>query len=145
MLFQRMRSLERRREKKQLFVSYFSRSNKNTPTKESFNIRDTKPFFIRGGRQRRRCETTRNNKETDEETNNCGGSSPFCIFLFRAGVAPHLRFFLRFSFSSFFSPSSSFLHLCLVLLALVAPPVVLKTDFFSGKRIWRRKAERRGS
>ena len=65
-------------------------------------IRDTKPFFIRGGRQRRRCETTRNNKETDEETNNCGGSSPFCIFLFRAGVAPHLRFFLRFSFSCFF-------------------------------------------
>ena len=45
----------------------------------------------------------------------------------------------------FFSPSSSFLHLCLVLLALVAPPIVLKTDFFSGKRIWRRKAERRGS
>ena len=45
----------------------------------------------------------------------------------------------------FFSPSSSFLHFCLVLLALVAPPVVLKTDFFSGKRIWRRKAERRGS
>lgn len=74
---------------------------KNTPTKESF-LRDTLPFFIRGGRQRRRCETTRNNKETDDKTNNCGGSSPFCIFLFRAGVAPHLRFFLRFSFSSFF-------------------------------------------
>lgn len=37
------------------------------------------------------------------------------------------------------------LHLCLVLLALVAPPIVLKTDFFSGKRAWRRKAERRGS
>ena len=29
-------SSTRRRAKKQLFVSYFSRSNKNTPTKESF-------------------------------------------------------------------------------------------------------------
>lgn len=87
--------LQRRRK------SCFSSRIKNTPTKESF-LRDTKPFFMRGGRQRRRCETTRNNKETDEETNNCGGSSRFCIFLFRAGVAPHLRFFLRFSFSSFF-------------------------------------------
>ena len=87
--------LQRRRK------SCFSSRIKNTPTKESF-LRDTKPFFMRGGRQRRRCETTRNNKETDDKTNNCGGSSPFCIFLFRAGVAPHLRFFLRFSFSSFF-------------------------------------------
>ena len=87
--------LQRRRK------SCFSSRIKNTPTKESF-LRDTKPFFMRGGRQRRRCETTRNNKETDDKTNNCGGSSPFCIFSFRAGVAPHLRFFLRFSFSCFF-------------------------------------------
>ena len=85
---------------KAAFRLSFSRI-KNTPTKESF-ISEIQSLSLCGGRQRRRCETTRNNKETDEETNNCGGSSPFCIFLFRAGVAPHLRFFLRFSFSSFF-------------------------------------------
>ena len=39
----------------------------------------------------------------------------FCIFLFRAVVAPHLRFFLRFSFSSFFLRASVLLHFFLAL------------------------------
>ena len=136
-----MRSLEK--EKKQLFVSYFSRS-KNTPTKESF-LRDTKPFFMRR-------ETTTTMRDNSQQQRNRRRNEQLwrifaLLYLFvLCGCCTTSAVLSALFLFVFFSPSSSFLpHLCLVLLALVAPPIVLKTDFFSGKRIWRRKAERRGS
>ena len=132
--------LQRRREKK-LFVSYFSRI-KNTPTKESF-LRDTKPFFMRR-------ETTTTMRDNSQQRNRRRNEQLWRIFAILylfvpCGCCTTSAVLSALFLFVFFSPSSSFLHLCLVLLALFAPPVVLKTDFFSGKRIWRRKAERRGS
>ena len=98
-----------------------------------------------GGRQRRRREknSQQSKKQTTKRTTveDLRHSVSFCS----VRVLHHIcGSFCAFPFR-LFSPSSSFLHFCLVFLALVAPPVVLKTDVFSGKRIWRRKAERRGS
>lgn len=116
---------------------------KNTPTKESF-LRDTKPFFMRR-------ETTTTMRDNSQQQRNRRRNEQLwrifaILYLFvPCGCCTTSAVLSALFLFVFFSPSSSFLHLCLVLLALVAPPVVLKTDFFSGKRIWRRKAERRGS
>ena len=135
--------LQRTREKK-LFVSPFlGRRIKNTPTKESF-LRDTKPFFMRR-------ETTTTMRDNSQQQRNRRQNEQLwrifaILYLFvPCGCCTTSAVLSALFLFVFFSPSSSFLHFCLVLLALVAPPVVLKTDFFSGKRIWRRKAERRGS
>ena len=108
-------------------------------------IRDTPlPFFMR----RETTTTMRDNSQ--EQRRGRRNEQLWRIFAFlylfvlcgcctTSAVLSALFLFVRFSPSE-----SSFLHFCLVLLALVAPPVVLKTDFFS-KRAWRRKAERRGS
>ena len=129
--------LQRRRK------SCFSSRIKNTPTKESF-LRDTKPFFMRR-------ETTTTMRDNSQQQRNRRRNEQLwrifaLLYLFvPCGCCTTSAVLSALFLFVFFSPSSSFLHLCLVLLALFAPPVVLKTDVFSGKRIWRRKAERRGS
>lgn len=88
-----------------LLMCFFSKSSRIVSHKKKYTaksfIRDTVGEATKGGGRRRRCETTR--KEEDEETNR-GGSSRFFVFFVCAVVSPHLRFFLRFSFSSFFLP-----------------------------------------
>ena len=133
-------SSQRRREKKQLFVSRI----KNTPTKESF-ISEIQSLSLSevgdNDDDARQLATTKKQTKKRTTVEDLRHSVSFRSVRVLHHICGSFALFLFV----FFSPSSSFLHLCLVLLALVAPPVVLKTDFFSGKRIWRRKAERRGS
>ena len=135
-------ALQRRREKKQLFVSCLGLK---IHRRRKLYIRDTKPFFMRR-------ETTTTMRDNSQQQRNRRQNEQLwrifaILYLFvPCGCCTTSAVLSALFLFVFFSPSSSlFLHLCLVLLALVAPPVVLKTDFFSGKRIWRRKAERRGS
>ena len=140
-LFQRMRSREGGR-KKQLFVSPFLRLKIHRRKKAFSEILCLSLSEVGDNDDdARQLATTK--KQTTKRTTveDLRHSVSFCS----VRVLHHIcGSFCAFPFR-LFSPSSSFLHLCLVFLALVAPPVVLKTDVFSGKRIWRRKAERRGS
>ena len=128
-----------------LFYAFFHKKKyESTPRRKAFFLIERYAFM-----RRETMTTTREDTRTHQRR---GGerNEPWRIFAFLylfvlCGCCTTSAVLSALFLFVFFSPSSSFLHLCLVLLALVAPPVVLKTDFFSGKRIWRRKAERRGS
>ena len=128
-----------------LFYAFFHKKKyESTPRRKAFFLIERYAFM-----RRETMTTTREDTRTHQRR---GGerNEPWRIFAILylfvpCGCCTTSAVLSALFLFVFFSPSSSFLHLCLVFLALVAPPVVLKTDVFSGKRIWRRKAERRGS
>ena len=135
-------ALQRRREKKLLFVSPFLGLKIHRRKKALYQR--YKAFLYAAGDNdddARQLATTKKQTKKRTTVEDLRHSVSFCS----VRVLHHIcGSFCAFPFRLFFSELvvSPF---CLVLLALFAPPVVLKTDFFSGKRIWRRKAERRGS
>ena len=129
-----------------LFYAFFHKKKyESTPRRKAFFLIERYAFM-----RRETMTTTREDTRTHQRR---GGerNEPWRIFAFLylfvlCGCCTTSAVLFTLFLFVFFAPSSSVLLriFLVVLFALVAPPAILKTDFFV-KRVWRRKAERRGS